>query len=118
MLHLATFISFFIEYVIAYCLHPSSTRRDLNPRPLGREPSALTTRPGYRIVSENGLKIVDILPKIVAITEDFTQFEPDIIPIPSYQSFSPTPISESTNKINSIRLRILCIKTLKNMTSH
>jgi hypothetical protein len=46
--HLATFISVSIEYLIArHCLYPSIIRRDSNPRPLGREPSALTTRTGF-----------------------------------------------------------------------
>ena len=45
--HLATFIfKFFKCNCLHYCLHPSNIlRQGLNPRPLGHEPSALTTKP-------------------------------------------------------------------------
>ncbi len=58
MPHLATFISFFIEYVIY--IHPVSSIpvwRDSNPRPLGREPSALPTRPGFSPIT-NFLRLI------------------------------------------------------------
>ena len=45
--YLATFIfNFILCNSLHHCLHPSSIQcRGLNPRPLGHEPSALTTRP-------------------------------------------------------------------------
>jgi hypothetical protein len=43
-------LTLFLFHSICYSkhhLHPSSIKRDLNPQPLGCEPSALTTRPGF-----------------------------------------------------------------------